>query len=186
MLKRKDKILISAMELMDIGGLNAVTTKRIAEMQGVTEPALYRQYKGKQDIINHMIDEFGSYDQKIINTIRESDMSGEEAIIFYVQRFSELYQNYSELTTIMYSMDIYRYNEDTNKRMTEIYMNKLGFLEDIISKGIIDGSIKTNYEANVLASIINGLIFSVVYEWRLKEKEYLLVDKLLVVIKGLI
>jgi AcrR family transcriptional regulator len=185
-LKRKDKILISAIELLDEGGINNVTTKKIAELQGVSEPALYRQYKGKLDIIKNMIEEFASYDQKIMNTIIESKMRGKEAVLFYVKRFAELYQNYSELTTIVYSMDVYQYDEQTKKMMYDITFKKIDFLEKIISESKSEGKMNTCFEAKEIASMINGLIFSLVYEWRLEGKTYCLEAKLLTIVEKLL
>ncbi|MCT4593678.1 MAG: TetR/AcrR family transcriptional regulator [Anaeromicrobium sp.] len=179
MLKRKDKILISAIELLDAEGTNGVTTKKLAKLQKVTEPALYRQFKSKQDILNHIIEEYASYDEKIINTIKESGLRGKEAIEFYVKRFAELYQNYSELTTIMFSMDLYQYKERTKERMQEIVKRRIFFLESIIKEDSTEFSCMNQYDEREMASLINGTIFSQVYEWRIMDKSYPLDERLI-------
>lgn len=186
MIGRKDRILISAIELLNQEGVNGVTTKNLARLQGVTEPALYRQYKSKQDILINIVDEFALYDTKIKNTIDESDLCGKEAIVFYVKRYSELFQNYSELTTIMYSMDLYQYNEITKKQMEDIVKERLYFLERTIisSEELIHN--KANFSPKELASIINGMIFSIVYEWRIFEKPFDLETRLLTMIEKLL
>lgn len=177
MLKRKDKILISAISLLYSKGVNGITTKSLAELQNVTEPALYRQYKGKQEILNSIIEEYVSYDRKIMDTIKQSNLTGKEALIFYAKRFSELYQNYSELTTVMFSMDLYQYNPKTKKRMQEITINRLTFLESIICEN------NNGISRKELASIINGIIFSQVFEWRIMDKAYPLEERLMPVLE---
>ena len=47
------------------------------------------------------------YDEKIENSIKASALSGREAVLFYITRFAELYENYSELTTVMFSFDLF-------------------------------------------------------------------------------
>ena len=173
MLKRKDKILISAISLLDSKGVNGITTKNLAELQNVTEPALYRQYKGKQEILNSIIEEYVSYDRKIMDTIKQSNLTGNDAVLFYAKRFSELYQNYSELTTIMFSMDLYQYNPKTKKRMQEISLTRLSFLESIICEN------KSQFTKKEMASLVNGIIFSQVFEWRMMEKNYSLEERLM-------
>ncbi len=181
MLNRKEKILISAIDLLYKNGINGVTTKNLATVQGVSEPALYRQYKSKLDIIQHIIEAFSSYDEKIMNTIMESEIKGKTAILFYVKRFAELYQNYKELTTVMYSMDMYQYNDNTKKTMQDITIKKLNFLEKIIRE---DKDLSNHaYEAVELASVINGLIFSVVYEWRIIPDKFSLEERLMTIIE---
>lgn len=178
MLKRKDKILISAIELLDQEGVYGLTTKKLAERQGVTEPALYRQYKSKKDIIAAIIEEFANYDDQIRNTIRESGLRGRDGILFYIRRYSELYENYSELTTVVFSFDLYRYDADTDIRMKEIMKKRYDFLEEIItaSPQMLQNSL--GLSARELASLIQGIIYSQTFEWRMMEKRYSLQDRI--------
>ena len=186
MLKRKDKIIISAIELLNEEGISGVTTKNLALRQHVTEPALYRQFSGKQEILNHILDEYAAYDEKIEKTILQSSLSGKEAILFYVTRYAELYQNYSELTTVMFSMDLYYYNEYSRKFMKELNGKRLQFLEDLIEKKKEDFSLGEKFTSKELASVINGAIFSQVYEWRMSEKEYILGERLISMISRML
>jgi TetR/AcrR family transcriptional regulator, fatty acid metabolism regulator protein len=179
MLKRKDKILISAIELLSEEGVNGITTKNLAKLQEVTEPALYRQYTGKQDILNHIIEEYASFDDKIMNTIKQRGLKGKEGIAFYVKRFAELYSNYSELTTVMYSMDLYFYNEETRQRMKEILEARTSFLEGLMDGSKEEAGCYKLYDKQEMASMIQGIIFAQVYEWRMKEKAYSLEERLL-------
>lgn len=71
MIKRKNSILISALELFEEGGTNNITIKNLAKREKVSEPALYRQYKNKHEIIVSIINEYSSYDNQIINTIKK-------------------------------------------------------------------------------------------------------------------
>jgi len=186
MIGRKDKILISAIELLDKEGVNGVTTKNLARLQGVTEPALYRQYKSKQDILSNIVDEYALYDAKITNTISESTIQGKEAILFYIKRYAELFQNYSELTTVMFSMDLYQYNEMTKKQMEVILNNRILFLEKTINQSEELKKNALGFTSAELASLINGTIFSTVYEWRIFSKNFDLETRLTQLISKLI
>lgn len=178
MIGRKDRILISAIELLEQEGVSGVTTKNLARLQGVTEPALYRQFNSKQDILMSIVEEYGMYDQKIMNTIKESSLKGKDAILFYLKRYCELFQNYSELTTVMFSMDLYQYNEDTKVYMSNLLRERLNFLEVVIFES--DELLKNKQGLNPLelSSVINGLIFSTVYEWRILQKTFDLEERL--------
>lgn len=186
MIKRKDKILISAMELLEEKGVNGVTIKNLAESQKVTEPALYRQYKGKQELVNKMIDEYAIYDEKIEKTILQSQLVGKEAVLFYVTRYSELYQNYAELTTIMFSLDLYFYQEDTKKFMKELMHTRIEFIEELINKDVNQFKLTEELSSFELASIINGMIFSQVYEWRMCNKSYELGARLVTLVNKIL
>lgn len=178
MLKRKDKILISALELLREEGINGITTKKLAKSQNVTEPALYRQYKNKQEIINGILQEYVSYDERIEKTIRQSSLKGKEAVLFYVNRYGELYQSYVEITTVMYSMDLYFYEDESKDFMRDILNRRLTFLEELIASEYETFSLAQKFTAQEIASMINGLIFSQVYEWRIFGQNFILHERL--------
>jgi len=169
MIKRKDKIVIAALELLDEGGVLNITTKNLAERQSITEPALYRQFKNKHAIFVEIVREFSGYDNKIFNTIKEKEMKGLDAIGYYLDRFTELFQNYSELATVICSFDLYFYSEDTKKMMTEVIMNRELFLESWLTQYPIKNSSMT---AKLLSQLINDLLYAEVFRWRLQEKNY--------------
>ena len=171
MIRRKERILISALELLEAGGVNNVTTKKMAERQGITEPALYRQYKNKSAIITGIIEEYAAFDDQIMATIEEAHMDGITSVKFYVQRFSELYTNYSEITTVMYSMDVYFYEDRTRNRMKTIQAKRLVFLEKLIGEGQKDGTITNTMAPALLADMVDGLIYTQIYRWRMNDKE---------------
>ncbi len=186
MIKRKAKILIGALELLEEGGINNVTTKNMAKQQGVSEPALYRQYKGKLEIIEGIIDEYASFDEQIRNTIVDSKIKGREALEFYVSRYAELYRNYSEITTVMFSMDVYYYKDSTKQMMIDIQSKRLEFLKKLIEEGQNEGLIRKIWSPEVTAETLDGIIFAQIYRWRMNDKKAPVDEQLLSVIGELI
>jgi len=168
MIKRKDKIIIAALEILEEKGVSGLTTKYLAEKQGISEPALYRQYRNKDEICLAMIQILSSYDDQIMNTITQNDIIGNEAIEFYAARYGELYQSYSELTSILYSMDLYFYHEKTKTLIRNI-LNKRN---DFLTKTIEKSDLKYDISPEQMAIWINDLIFTEVYRWRLSDKAY--------------
>ena len=56
--KRQDEILDIALNLLADGGVKNLTMKRIAESIGVSEPAVYRHFKNKTEIVKGIIEKF--------------------------------------------------------------------------------------------------------------------------------
>ena len=67
----------------------------------------------------------------------------------------ELYQSYSELTTILYSFDLYLYENDTKQLMIEIIKKREEFLKNWLNKYPIEAC---NLQPNYLAMVINDLM----------------------------
>jgi len=108
-----------------------------------------------------------------MNTISEHEMKGLEAIIYYVKRYSELYQSYSELTSILYSMDLYFYDHKTKKMIKEILQVRDDFLKNQLNKYPIK---ECSLLPSELALSINELLFVEVYRWKLRDMSYSLTE----------
>ncbi len=53
--ERKEAILDEAMKLIIENGLNELTMSKVAQRMGFSEPAMYRHFKNKQDLVISMI-----------------------------------------------------------------------------------------------------------------------------------
>jgi len=52
---RRDEVLAAALDLLDEVGLDALTTRRLAEKLGVQPGALYRHFDSKRSLLNAMV-----------------------------------------------------------------------------------------------------------------------------------
>lgn len=178
MLKRKDKILISAMELLGEQGVAGITMKNIADKQNISEPALYKQYKNKNEILYQMVKEYESYDKQIRQTVSQSHLRGKEAILFYIERYAELYENYYQLTTITMSMDLYFYNEETKNIKNQIRSSRSQYLKKLVEDYLADNTVK-NQDANLLSGCIEGVLLKEIKDWRFEGRVYSLKEKIM-------
>lgn len=55
MTSRRDEVLAAALDLLDEVGLDALTTRRLAEKLGVQPGALYRHFDSKRSLLNAMV-----------------------------------------------------------------------------------------------------------------------------------
>ena len=65
----KDKILLAALDLFSERGYDEASIDMIAEAVGIKGPSIYAHYKGKEDILNSLIDMMEQrYDENFGNT----------------------------------------------------------------------------------------------------------------------
>jgi AcrR family transcriptional regulator len=58
---RKDQILLKAVELFGSRGFDSVTIRQLADQCGISEPALYRYFRSKDDIYDGVLDSIRSH-----------------------------------------------------------------------------------------------------------------------------
>lgn len=106
-LPRKDAIILTAIEIIDELGLQALSTKELARRQNIAESALYRHFKSKDAIIIAMLHYFAKFDKAIINSARKLDVSAKDRILFCVTGFVEYYENFPSITALLFFYEVF-------------------------------------------------------------------------------
>lgn len=171
-ISRKVSIIISAIDILAEKGIQGMTMKEIAKMEGVTEPAIYRQYKGKKDVIVAILDEFARYDDQIIATVAQQKLNSKEAIEFFCSSLADYYQGYPEVATVMFSLDVFKYATETNEKMEAIIQKRFDFLEKYVNAGLEEGIFSVNMDSDILVDMIYGFIMNTTFNWKSKKRTY--------------
>lgn len=174
-LQRKDNIIIAAIDILDEYGMQGMTTKEIARRQKITEPAIYKQFSGKKEIMQTIIERFKEFDQSVFNTISEQKLEPEKGLEFFLNTYAEYFQNYPQISTLMLSFDTFRFDPEIDSLMKERHLAR----KEILVKLLKDADIP----AEEGAEIIMGILWSATYNWRLANESYVLKDKLEKMIK---
>ena len=157
-LKRKENIIITAIDLLDEAGIQGMTTKEIARRQGITEPAIYKQFNSKKEIIIAILQRFADFDQNIHSTVIEHKMKCMDGILYFMNTYAEYYQSYPQISTVMLSYDMFRYDKDTNEKMKGIVFERKKMIADIISKGQEADEFSKMVSSEDAAEIILGIL----------------------------
>jgi TetR/AcrR family fatty acid metabolism transcriptional regulator len=178
-MQRKESIIITAIEVLNEAGINGMTTKEIAKRQNISEAAIYRHFDGKREIINEIIKRYSIYDELIKNTILDNDMEGKEAIKYFCTAYAEYFQNYPEITTVMFSFDIFKYNEEANEKMKIIIKNRYDLLYELVSKAIEKKEIICNKEVQTLTDSIFSYFWTITFLWRMENCNFDVKERIL-------
>jgi TetR/AcrR family fatty acid metabolism transcriptional regulator len=166
-LKRKEKVIIAAIDLFDEGGINGLTTKEIANRQQITEPAIYKQFRSKKEIVMAILDRYSSFDELIKNTIVDNAIGGRAGIKYLVRTYTEYYQNYPQITTAMFSFDMFRYDKELHNKMNEIVNNR----RDVLLALVVDAKEKNDFSKEVdveaMTDALFGVIWSITFMWKM-------------------
>ena len=166
-LKRKERIIINAIDILDQGGINGLTMKEIARQQEITEPAVYRHFTNKQEVVLTILNRFGSFDQTLMNTITESFMKPDEAILYFIESYATYYQNYPQIITVLFSYDVYRYDPSALEQMKAIMERRNRFIASLVEEGMKSGIFVRDHSAESDAEMLLGQLWASMYQWKL-------------------
>jgi len=185
-LKRKEKIIITAIEVLYEAGINGMTIKEIAKRQNISEPAIYRHFSGKKEIIKEIFERYSIYDNVIENTIVDNDIQGKDAIKYFCRAYAECFQSYPEITTVMFSFDTFRYDEEANKRMKKIINKRYNLLYKFVSKAIETKQISFENDVRVLTDSIFSILWTTTFLWRMEDCSFNVKERILLAVDNII
>lgn len=166
-LTRKEKITITSIQILDEKGIKGLTTREIASRQNITEPAIYRHFSSKKKIILSIIENFKIFDELISSTIIENKMAPLDALRYYIESFSKYYENYPEITTIMFSLDVYGYDEDLRNEMFDTFSKRDKLIKDIIEEGQKKNLFTEKISSKYISEMIIDILWGTIKRWKL-------------------
>ncbi len=179
MLHRKERLIITAIEVFDELGIQGLSTREIARRQEVSEATLFRHYKNKNELILGVLDHFSKFDNEILQSAKLKNLSAEEAIVYFITSTVEYYENYPAITSIMQIFDVLRYDDELCDKVKHILDNQTSIIKSLIEEAQNEGQICSEADSTDLAFIIMGSCREICLKWRISGQAFSLSKKTL-------
>lgn len=162
--ERQRQIIDEAIKIIHAKGYSALSIRELAKNVGISEPAIYRHFTNKNEIIFGILErlmDFGHHLEKELNKITSPKEKIENLTILHM----EFLQEHPEMTAVIFSEDIFDPDEEIQNRINEIMRNRLKLLSKLIEEAKLEGSI-VDVNTDDLSTVILGYLRMVILEWR--------------------
>jgi len=164
---RQIEIIDASKDLIGEKGLQTLTIRNLANKMSFSEPALYRHFRDKTEIIKALL----LFHKKIIQDgvvkILGSDKTAlakfEEILKF---KFTHIEKN-PALVMVIFSETSFQYNSILSKVVKKILEQRTKKIISLIKNGQIEGSIRKDIDAVQLATIVLGGVRTTILSWKL-------------------
>jgi AcrR family transcriptional regulator len=146
---RREQILKETLDLIMHNGLSGATMTRIAAKVGITEPALYRHFKNRKDIMVAAMDAAFLRLAEGVAFLEEDDTAN------YMRRVSATV--YEELTTdpqisrVLFEFICASPSEELRERIVEYILVFIKMLEERLQYGVEQGVIRDDLDLQLTA-----------------------------------
>ncbi len=131
-MSRKEEIVDKAIEIAVKGGFQCVTIKSLAEACGITEPAIYRHFKSKDDIIVAVIDRL---QDSVIQIVKKgTEKASISALRRTIKDILKLLAEMKGIGVLLLSESSYTNNATIKERLFDFYNAFVGSFEDFYRK----------------------------------------------------
>lgn len=170
--KRQSEIIDVTIDLIAKGGIQNFTMKSLAEDIGISEPAIYRHFKSKLEILIAILESVREDVQKVDsqNDIYKKGtmVDIDKMLQMQIQRFIQK----PSLASIIFSEEIFQNEKQLSNAVLEIMNDRCGLMEMIIQREQDLAVIRNDISAHTITQIIMGTVRFLVNKWNLSGNEY--------------
>ena len=170
--ERQQEIIYTALDLISDKGIQGLTIKNLSKKIGITEPAIYRHFENKIQILIALLDLL----KKNTNVIFEAELNSVESAVRKIERlFEKHFKIFSEmpsLASVVFSEEMFRNEEKLISKISEIIEINNKTLLSILKEGQQNNEIRSDINTEHLVVIIMGALRLFVKKWQFAKSSF--------------
>jgi len=174
---RQQEIINVSISLIADKGIQNLTIKNISQTIGISEPAIYRHFKNKFEILMTILDSFEIIASDVLNSEEIKDLNSLDKIEFFLfDRYKRCAKN-PKLAKLMFAEENFQDDELLAGKVLEIMHAHKSEMHKIITTGQTLGEIRDDIETISLFRIIFGPMRLLIKQWGLSGCKFNLVKE---------
>jgi AcrR family transcriptional regulator len=173
--ERKEEIFWIIVDIISEHGFMCVSTVEIAKRLGVSQPAIYKYFPNKEELIVYFLDNLKEILSGIVANAKKGKTTEEKISLLY-QNHLELIERTKILPRVVFSDEIYLDGSKKRKKLKEVITSYKNKIKKIVEDGIKKGEIR-DVDPDLVVKIFIGSILSTSLEWMLNGMNYSLVSQ---------
>lgn len=160
------------MKLIADKGIQGFTIKNLSKEIGVSEPAIYRHFNSKTDILINILNNFKEMSVSMSEMLVDNTGSAIEKIEFMFSKMIGVFSEQPSVISVIFSEEIFKNETVLKEKINEIQNIQLLNIENIIHKGQAEGNMRTDLDKSSLALMFMGALRLLVKRWDLNNHSF--------------
>ena len=169
---RQTEIIDCSIEIIATKGIQGLTIKNLSIEIGISEPAIYRHFKSKTEIILAILENFKIMADFLSATMENFDGTAYEKINFMFSKMMEVFIAQPSIVSVIFSEEIFKNEISLLEKIRTIMNLHQKTIENIIKKGQNEGNVRNDISKESLAIIIMGALRLLVKRWNLNQHNF--------------
>ncbi len=166
--ERQTEIIETALELIAEKGIQGLTIKNLSKKIGISEPAIYRHFESKTDILLAIIDNFKQLSGMMAGILPSIEGSAFDKIEFLFSKIVQLFIEAPSHISVIFSEEVFKNDPALKNKIIEVLDKNEQTIEGIITTGQQNGDVRDDIDSKNLALIVMGSLRFLVKQWDIK------------------
>ncbi len=155
---RKEQIIEAALELISAEGVSGLSIAGIAGQVGIVPSALYRHFKGKDEVLDGVVEFIKRRLLTNVEEVRSEVFPAPQRLRSILMRHARLLNENRAIPQFVFSDGFYSGNPRRKARVAESIMAYLNKIEEIIEEGRQEGTIRKDIVPGTTSLLFLGMI----------------------------
>jgi AcrR family transcriptional regulator len=165
--QRQQEIIEASIELIAEKGIQGLTMKNLSKEIGISEPAIYRHYDNKIEILKSILDYFFNNMKNILESELNSESTAFEKISNIFNRHFRSFSEKPQLLAVIFSEELFRNETSLSNKVAAIMEQNTLMVQTILEKGQQNAEVDPNLNPKHLAVIIMGSLRLLAKQWQI-------------------
>lgn len=162
---RQKEIINVSVRLIAHKGIQNLTIKNLSKELGISEPAIYRHFESKYDILMTLLKSFEELSACALVETENSDISASKKIEMFIKSRYRLFSENPEYAKVLFSEGFFQNEQSLSQKVMQMIHQHKEFMEKIIIEGQTVGEIRNDVKPKELFRIIFGSMRLLVNQW---------------------
>ncbi len=169
---RKKQIAGAAMALIAGEGMKGLSVASVARRVGLVPSALYRHFRGKEEILEATIDLVRDLMLENVRIVRQESDQPLEQLRFLLKRHIQMVREFQAIPRIVFSDEVSASHPLRKKAIYKILQEFLGQITGIIVQGQRLGQINPRLNPETLSVMFLGIVQPPIILWYLSNGKF--------------
>ena len=151
MTNRQNEIIEKAIELIAENGIQGFTIKNLAKEIGVTEPAIYRHFESKTDILQTMLDNLDEATNRFTDEVLSKNYAPLKTLSLILKSYFKIFSEHPYWVAVIFADEIFKNDKTLSKSVQKLLSDKENTLPTYHEKIMIAKVNQVNCEETILA-----------------------------------
>ena len=170
--ERQTQIIDESINLIAKKGIQGFTIKNLSNAIGISEPAIYRHFDSKVNILVAILDNFVDQANFLSAKMSESNMTALQKITFMVEKMIDMFVKSPPMVSVIFSEEIFKNEEILKNKIVKILNKNEETIEQIISNGQKNNEIRSDINVKCSALFVMGSLRLLVKRWDLNNYNF--------------
>ena len=170
--KRQKEIIVSGLSIIADRGIQSLSIRNVANRVGISEPAIYRHFENKNDLLLHITHYIIDDWENVIRQNWNVDIPALDELGLIMREVVHSFAEDENVAAASYSLLLLQKDKPILQKIQSVIELAIVRTDGILEKGQEAGEVRNGIPARELAMIIFGALRLLIERWNLSSNSF--------------